>query len=406
MGGGTNAAPGKGAVLPTPSSPPDGAGRPLLRALRTPLLAYLGSRAVVLAAAAVAAAVGGDPGRGPWPDLPGGGDGVVRALGRFDGGWYLELALRGYPGVDQLDGRLKSLAFFPLYPLTIRGVHDLTGLSPLAVGVLVSTVLGALAVCLVWALVREVQGEEAATRAAAAFAFFPGAFVLSMAYSEALLVAAAAACLLLLVRQQWVAAGLAAAVATAARPNAAVLIGACAWAAAVAIHRRRDWSALWAVGLAPAGLLGYFAFLWVRTGDPLGWFRSQSEAWRDHVDFGGTTIGRVAALVQDPQVSLDTRALNDLVNSIGLLFVVVSVVLLLRWRPPGAVAIYGLGVLAMALASDHVGARPRFLLAAFPLVLALGVHLEGRRYAAVLGSSAAALAVFSFLVFGTRAVTP
>jgi hypothetical protein len=361
---------------------------------------------VVLVTAAVAAAVHGDPGRGPWPALPHGGDGVVRALGRFDGGWYLDLASRGYPGVDQVDGRLKSLAFFPLYPLTIRSVQLLTGLPPLAVGVLVSTVLGGLAVCLVWALVREIEDEAAATRAAAAFAFFPGAFVLSMAYSEALLVAAAGACLLLLVRHRWVAAGLAAAVATAARPNAVVLIGACAWAAAVAVHRRRDWSSLWAVALAPTGLVAYFGFLWVRTGDPLGWFRSQSVAWRDHVDFGGTTFGRVVDLVRDPHLSLGVRDLNDFVNSIGLLFVVLSVVLLLRWRPPGAVIVYGLGVLAMALASDHVGARPRFLLAAFPLVLAVGVRLDGKRYAAALGTSAAALAVFSFLVFGTRAVTP
>jgi hypothetical protein len=398
--------PGKGGGLPTPPLPPAGAERPSLRALRTPLLAYLASRALVLVTAAVAAAVRGDPGRGPWPDLPGGGDGVVRALGRFDGGWYLDLALRGYPGVEQLDGRLKSLAFFPLYPLTIRGVHDLTGLPPLAVGVLVSTLLGGLAVCLVWALVREVEDEAAATRAAAAFAFFPGAFVLSMAYSEALLVAAAGACLLLLVRHRWAAAGAAAALATAARPNAAVLVGACAWAAAVAIHRRRDWSALWAVVLAPTGFLAYFAYLWVRTGDALGWFRSQSEAWRDHIDVGGTTIGRVVDLAHDPHLSLGVRELNDLVNSIGLLFVAASVVLLLRWRPPGAVVVYGLGVLAMALSSDHVGARPRFLLAAFPLVLAVGVRLDGKRYAAALGTSAAALAVFSFLVFGTRAVTP
>jgi hypothetical protein len=70
------------------------------------------------------------------------------------------------------------------------------------------------------------------------------------------------------------------------------------------------------------------------------------------------------------------------------------------------VIVYGLGVLAMALASDHVGARPRFLLAAFPLVLAVGVRLRGRLYTAALGTSAAGLAVFSFLVFGTRAVTP
>jgi hypothetical protein len=70
------------------------------------------------------------------------------------------------------------------------------------------------------------------------------------------------------------------------------------------------------------------------------------------------------------------------------------------------VVIYALGVLTLALSSDHVGARPRFLLVAFPLVAALAVQLRGRLYAAALGLSGVSLAVMSFLVFGTRAVTP
>ena len=51
------------------------------------------------------------------------------------------------------------------------------------------------------------------------FAVFPGSFVLSFTYSEATLIVLAAACLLFLLREQWWLAGIAAMLGTATRPN-------------------------------------------------------------------------------------------------------------------------------------------------------------------------------------------
>src|SRR5438128_829027 len=86
--------------------------------------------------------------------------------------------------------------------------------------------------------------RRGAGRPVALFCFFPGAMVLSLAYSEALMLALAIGCLLALLKERWVTAGVLGAFATATRPNAVALVAACAWAAGTAIWRRRQWRAL------------------------------------------------------------------------------------------------------------------------------------------------------------------
>ena len=84
-----------------------------------------------------------------------------------------------------------------------RASRRSTGLSTLHAAILVSFVLGAAATVLVWQLAARLVGREKANRATALFVFFPGAFVLSMAYAETLMIVAAAACLLLLLDRRW-----------------------------------------------------------------------------------------------------------------------------------------------------------------------------------------------------------
>ncbi|MDQ3973399.1 MAG: hypothetical protein M3276_03540, partial [Actinomycetota bacterium] len=228
-----------------------------------PLAAFLASRVVVLAAVLAA---------GAGPGLTG----VLRALASWDGAWYLSVAVFGYPdAVVEPSGRVAgNLAFFPLYPLTIRAVAVVTGLSVLPAAILVANVLGAIAAVLLRMLVRRVADDATADRSCVLFCLFPGSVVLSMAYAESLMLVLALGCLLALRVRRWVVGGAAGALATLSRPNALAVAAACLWEAAVVLRRQgggsadgdraSTWRTLAAPLLAPAGFLGFMGFLWAR----------------------------------------------------------------------------------------------------------------------------------------------
>ena len=292
-------------------------------------------------------------------------------------------------------------------PVAVATVRAVTHLPLLLAGVLVSTAFGAAAVIAVWHLVEAISGRAAADRAACLLCVFPGTFAFSMVYSEGLLIAAAAASLLSLHRRAWISAGLFAAVASATRPTGVVTIAACGAAALVAATRDRDRRAIVAPVLAAAGVGAYVAYLQLHGGSWSLWFRSQREFWGERMDSGRATYERVRGVLEHgPHLGLRPLALNDLMATLGIAFILVSLVLLWRWRPPLPVVVYALGTLALVLESAHVGPRPRMLLGAFPLVAAVGVMAKGRIYVLVAASATVSLAVLSLIIFTTRATTP
>ena len=137
----------------------------------------------------------------------------------------------------------------------------------------VNFVLAVAAVLLVGVLARRLFDAEVAERAMVLFAVFPGSFVLSFAYAEALLIVLAALCLWCLLEERWLLAGIVAALATATRPNGVALVAACAVAAGIAIYRRRDWWSIVAPLLAPIGFIAFQVWLSAHTGESAPWFR-------------------------------------------------------------------------------------------------------------------------------------
>lgn len=316
-------------------------------------------------------------------------------LQMWDAGWYLRVATEGYPheipqgagGVGQ-----SQIAFFPLFPLVVRGVHWFTQLSFLSSAVIASVLCGMLAAVAVWLLVRRISGREAAFRSVILFSFFPASLALFAPFAEGLAIALSAACLLLLLERRWLWAGVTAGLATASRPTAVVLVGCCAWAAFDAIRSDRAWRSLSAVALAPAGILGYFLFLWHQTGSFSAWFRVEEQGWGQGANFGRDTVRAIQIVARGPADDV-----NALVCTAATVFAVAGLIAIVRWRPPVVVTLYGLGVCFLALTSA-MASRPRYMLSAFPLVVAVGVLTRRPPLFAVLvGASGSLMGAYTLL---------
>jgi hypothetical protein len=299
----------------------------------------------------------------------------ARAVAPWDGPYYRSIVEHGYPAFVPEAGRedLASGAFFPLYPLLVRGVTAVTGTHTVGTGVVVNLLLGAAAVLLVHLAAREVLPEGTAFRAAVLFAVLPGGAVFTLFLSDPLLVVLCAAGLLFLARRQWLVAGLVAAAATATRPNGVGLVIAAAVAAWLAIRKDGDWRALAAPVLAPLGMIGYWAYLGAHTGVWDAWFVIQDRFWHQRLDFGI----EFAYILKNPIELLGDG--SYVVVELGFPFL-----LLVAWcvwrgaRIPLVPAAFTATLVTQMVLYSGVGPRPRFLLIAFPLTWLIAQRVRGR----------------------------
>lgn len=210
-------------------------------ALKHAGLAYLFSRlAIMIGAAIVAAELRADENRvkehlfwgfigkvdpharsGPLPKSA--GSMIIDVLTSWDGLWYMRIVRFGYPNfvppnITYNDTQAR-LAFFPAYPHLVRYFDALLPGGDTLAALVLNFMLGAGFILLVGLLARSWFGVSVAKRAMILCALFPGSFVLSFAYSEALLLFLAAACLYLLQKEKWLLAGIVAMLATADRKS-------------------------------------------------------------------------------------------------------------------------------------------------------------------------------------------
>jgi len=223
---------------------------------------------------------------GPHLAPPFSGPSWLRGWAQWDSGWYFRIATDGY---SYIPGRQSSIAFFPAYPATVAAVAAVVG-HAYVVGIVVSLIAGGAVAVLLFTWLQARLSPAASWTALAAFLLFPYAFfVYGAVYADALFVAAVLGAFLLLDADHPLLAGLAGAVATAARPIGVVLI---LGLAVRALERRGalrpvggglvDWRRLrWAdagVLLSVVGLAAWCVYLWSRFDDPLAFITAQ-KAW-------------------------------------------------------------------------------------------------------------------------------
>ena len=149
------------------------------------------------------------------------GPGWLGGWAQWDSGWYFRIATDGYSYVP---GQQSTVVFFPAYPLLMRVTGGVVGDTYLA-GILVTLAAGVGAVTLFAVWLRDRLTSAAAWSALLLFVLYPYSFFLFGAvYADAVFVAAAVGAFVLLERDHPWLAGLAAAVATAARPMGLILV--------------------------------------------------------------------------------------------------------------------------------------------------------------------------------------
>ncbi len=336
------------------------------KALRRAGLVYILSRLFVIMGAAVAVAAQAVVDRTNDVVPANGLSGLAAILDSWDGHWYLEVARRGYPhhimpNVTYFVSDARA-AFFPMYPRLVHYIDVILPGGPVSVALAINVLLGAMLVFLVGYLCRDIYDTKTADKAMILLALFPGSFVLSMAYSEGLMLTIAALCFVALRKKQWFIAGVLAAMATATRPNGVALVAACAVASLIAIRNDKEWKSIIAPIISPLGFIGFMWFLRLHTGENFAWFRVQTEAWKEGTSFGATAVQRTVDFFLHP-VSSPTSVLT----AASVFAMVIAIVMARKYRLNMIYWTYSGVVLALMLIPATVTARPRFLFTAFPL---------------------------------------
>ena len=336
---------------------------------------------------------------------------LVAPLARWDSSWYLTIARFGYAHIRQ------RMAFYPLYPLLMHVLGWVTR-SDLVAGVLISLVALGIALVLLHRLVSLDFGEEIATTTVLLVAFCPVSFFLSAVYTESLFLALSLGSIYAARRDRWLLCGILGFLAATSRNGGIALIlptaiiylygpraaaGAAltrwapergGWRVLLPRHRLRP-DVLW-LGLIPAGLVAYLAYLGLRYGDTLAPFRVES-IWYRHTTFPVTTAwdgaeqawNGLRQLLQGPvppdrvpiyAQGLIGAALQDVYLFLFLVLGVTGLVLVFWWVG-FAYGIYTLALLVLALADpvslQPLASLPRYELIIFPLFI-VGARLVTR----------------------------
>jgi Dolichyl-phosphate-mannose-protein mannosyltransferase len=338
------------------------------------------------------------------------GDWLFDTFAQWDSVWFLHIARYGYDSKE-------ATAFFPLYPLLVRGVAEVVR-SDVAAAVLVSLAAGTVAVLVLHRLARPLLGPRGANTSVLLVALYPIAFVFTAAYSDGLFLALASGSFLAATQRRSLAAGVLGGLACATR-----LVGLGLLPALVVLlwpRRRREILHLVPLVLLPAAVGGYALYLDRHVGDAWVFLHAQGVFWHRHVHHLGPIDGLwlsardgyqgtaeiLRHLPRAPHGAFAHRDQWSAWNAVQFALLAAAAWLTwVAWRRLGAAyGLYSLATLVIVLSSPAdlvpLVSLPRFLLGDFPLFFVLADFCERRpRLRAVLLTAFAAIGGMTSVAF-------
>jgi Gpi18-like mannosyltransferase len=296
---------------------------------------------------------------------------VLNAWGRWDAGWYMQIAQSGYQFTA---GQQSSAAFFPLFPLLIRSVHTVvpssTDASWIFCGVLVANAALLAALYYLVLLVRLDFDEATASRSVLFLLVFPTTLFFSAMYTESLFLAVTVASFYYARKNRWLLAGALAGAAALTR-SPGVLIGPPLLIEYLS-QRNYRFRAIRAdvLGLAfiPLALASHVLYLYWRFGNLFA-IRDAQSAWGRPAGLTWPWVPFVQFFSQ-PFAVYDAG--NSLVNMLfATLFLVLSIIALVKLRL--SYGLYAISCYLFVTGWGSFGSVPRYILAAFPVFMVLGM---------------------------------
>jgi hypothetical protein len=273
------------------------------------------------------------------------------AFARHDSGWYFDIARKGYDASAAVAGGRSNIAFAPVYPMLMRYVGRLLGRSPGDLylgGIVVSWLSFALAMVVLYRLAALDLPRRRAERAVVLIAIFPFSFFFGAVYTESTFLLFTLLSFYGFRTRRWAVGGVAGAIATATRVTGIMMWPALAWLAwrsAKPTGRDRVFAAAGLV-VATLGFVGYCAYIYDLTGQPLLWATALTR-WGSGYHPGGAPWTAPVALIQrlltHPYAFLasEPMALYDTLYGVTALLFAAAIPFI--WRKFGAA--YGLFML-------------------------------------------------------------
>lgn len=302
-----------------------------------------------------------------------------------DSAHYIDIARDWYLSSGDYD-RLVQLVFFPGYPVIMRLFNVVIG-NYLYSGMIVSGICFALSGCVIYRLLRLDHSHSDSIRMIRLLCIMPGAFFFAAPMSESLFMLMCALTIYCVRTDKWLIGCLFGAYAAFTRSLGITLIVPILFEAIAGYMRTKDEKGSKKRLIARLALmlivpLGFIAYLYINyrvSGDPFKFMEYQHDNWGQNLGWFFNT----AAYQTQMAIECSTTKVQNMLGlwipnliacfgSLALMFFSVK-----KMRP--SYAAWFIGYYVVAIGTTWLLSAPRYLIAFFPVPLALSIVAKGRK---------------------------
>jgi len=312
---------------------------------------------------------------------------------QWDANWYMSIVTDGYQWIS---GDQSNVAFFPLYPLTVKAAGWLLGGRYLRAGLLLSNAYLLLGMVFFHRLVKNDYGEDMARRAVWLLAIFPTSVFFSALYTESLFLLTSVACFYYARQGRWAMAGAWGALASLTRVTGLLLLLPLAWeylAQRGFSLKKLSPAALWLM-LVPVGTGLFMLYLYVDFDRPLAFAETQASGWgHEFVPVWSSVTHDISFLTGQSEIWV--------VYELAATALLIALIVLSVKKLPGSYTLYMVLSLLMPLVGGTTKSMSRYLLVLFPVFILLAMLTGRRRVFLAVSAASIALLAISTVAFAT-----